>query len=100
MDNNSLDILEAISYYGAQAFIIHGPMPPPPSYMITCTLPYNDTEFGDIMHSPGHFLLTSRDDFTSHGSMFNTATSQFLGFTSHGLNSQAPFLSHQFTSVE
>ena len=51
------------------------------------------------MHSPGHLLLTNGDDFTSHGSMFKDATSQFLVFTSHGSNSQEFFLSHQFASV-
>ena len=40
----SLDISEAISYYGAQAFALHGHRPHPPSYMITCTLPYSDTD--------------------------------------------------------
>ena len=39
----SLDILEAISDYGAQAFSLHGLRPPPPPYMTTCTLPYSDT---------------------------------------------------------
>ena len=35
----SLDILEAILDYGAQAFTLHGPRPPPPSYSITCSSP-------------------------------------------------------------
>ena len=34
------------SYYEAQAFALHGPRPPLPSYMITCTLPYSDNEIG------------------------------------------------------
>ena len=37
----SFDILEAISYYGDQAFTIHCPMPPPPSYSITCSSPHS-----------------------------------------------------------
>ena len=75
LDSDSLDILKAISDYGSRKFDLHGLMPPPLSYMITCMLPYNDTKFGDIMHSHGHFLLTSGDDFTSHGSMFKDSLS-------------------------
>ena len=44
-------------------------------------------------------LLTLGADFTSHGSMLNAATYQFLVFTSHGSNSQELFLSHQLNSV-
>ena len=51
------------------------------------------------MHSPGHLLLTLGADFTSHGLMFKAATYQLLGFTSHGLNSQAFLLFHQLISV-
>ena len=51
------------------------------------------------MHSLGQFLLTYGADFTSLGSIFKAATSQLLGFTSHGSNSQAVLLAHQFTSV-
>ena len=93
IDSDTLDVWEDIQDYGSQAFTLHGPMPPHPSYMITCTLPYNDNEIGYILHLLGHFLLTSGDDFTSHGSMFKAETSQLLGFTSHGSNSQAPMLS-------
>ena len=89
MDSNSLDILEAIPYYGAQEFSLHGPSHPLPSYMITCTLPYSDNEIGDILHLLGHLLLTSRVDFTSFGSMFKSRTYQLLGITSLGSNSQA-----------
>ena len=99
IDSESLDILEAIPYYLSQAFTLHGPRPPLPSYMITCTLPYSDNEIGDILHSLGHLLLALGDDFTSHGSMLKDETSQFLGFNSHGSNSQENFLSHQCTSV-
>ena len=35
----SLDILEAISYYGAQAFSLHSPRASLPSYLITCSSP-------------------------------------------------------------
>ena len=89
MDSDSLDILEAIPYYGAQEFSLHVPIHPLPSYMITCTLPYSDNEIGDILHLLGHLLLTSRVDFTSFGSMFKSRTYQLLGITSLGSNSQA-----------
>ena len=100
MDSDSLDILEDISCYGAQEFTLHGPKPPYPSYIIICTLPYSDTEFGDTIHLPGHFLLTYGDEFTSHGSILKDSTSQFLWFTSHGSNSQETLFSHQCTSIE
>ena len=51
------------------------------------------------MHLPGQFLLTSKDDFTSHGSMFKATTSQLLGFTLHGSNSQALLPFYQIISV-
>ena len=95
----SLDILEAILYYGAQGFSLHVPNTFLPSYMITCSSPHNTSKDGDILHSPGHLLLTPKSDFTSNGSMFKAATYKFLGFTSHGSNSQALFLSHQLISV-
>ena len=90
----SLVIFEAISYYGAQKFTLHTPRVSLPFYLITCSSPHSTGKDGDTMHSPGHFILTYGDDFTSHGSMFKAATSQLLGFTSHGSNSQAHFLSH------
>ena len=75
----SLDILEAISDYGAQAFALHGPRTSLPFYLITCSSPHRTSKDRNIMHSHGV-------DFTSHGSMFKAATYQFLGFTSHGSN--------------
>ena len=80
----SLDILEAISGYGAQAFALHGPRTSLPFYLITCSSPHNTSKDGDIMHSPRHLLLTLGADFKSHGLMFKDATYNFLGFTSHG----------------
>ena len=50
------------------------------------------------MHSPGHLLLTLGADFTSHGLMFKAVIYHLLGFSSHGLNSQALLFSHQLTS--
>ena len=49
MHSDSLGILESIPHYGSQALSLHGPIPCPPSYMITFTLPYSDIEFGDLM---------------------------------------------------
>ena len=37
----SLDILEAISYYGAQSFSLHGPRNSLPFYSITCLSPHS-----------------------------------------------------------
>ena len=90
----SLDILEAISYYGAQAFTLHGPGTSLPFYLITCSSPHSTSKDGDIMHSPGHLILTLGADFSSYGLMFKDETYNLLRFNSHGSNSQALFLSH------
>ena len=70
-----------------------------PSYLITCSSPHKTSKDGDILHSTGHLLLTLGADFTSYISMFKGATYKFLGFTSHGYNSQELFLFHQLISV-
>ena len=95
----SLVISEAISDYGAQEFTLHSPRASLPTYLITCSSPHRTSKDGDILHSPGHLILTLEADFTSHGSMFKAEIYQFLGFTSHGSNFQALFLSHQLISV-
>ena len=92
-------IYEAMSYYGAQTFSIHSPWSSLPIYLITCSSPHRTSKDGDILHSPGHFLLTLGADFTSHGLMFKAAIYQLLGFSSHGSNSQELFLSHQLISA-
>ena len=61
--------------------------------------PHRTSKDGDILHSPGHLLLTLGVDFTSHGLMFKDAIYQLLGCSSHGLNYQAHFLSHQLISA-
>ena len=66
----SLLIFEAISDYGTQEFAIHSPMAPLPFYLITCSSPHRISKDGDILPSPGHFLLTLGDDVISHGLMF------------------------------
>ena len=53
----------------------------------------------DILHPPGHLLLTLGADFTSHGFLFMATTYQFLECSSHVLNPQEPFLTYQLTSV-
>ena len=40
----SLDILKAISYYGAQAFTLHSPRDSLPIYLITCSSPHRTSE--------------------------------------------------------
>ena len=59
-----MDILKAISYYRAQEFTLHGPKPPPPSYLITCSSPHSASKDGDLLYSLGCFLLTFGGDFT------------------------------------
>ena len=53
----SLVISEAISDYGDQAFVLHGPKASLP--LITCSSPHRTSKEGDILHSPGHFLPLS-----------------------------------------
>ena len=62
-----LDILDVISYYGAQTFALHGSRTSIPFYLITCSSPHNTRKDGDIQHSLGHLLLTPRAYSTSHG---------------------------------
>ena len=95
----SLVIFEVILDYGAQAFTLHSPMASLPIYLITCSSPHKTSKDGEVLHSPGHWILTVGDDFTSHGLIFKDAVYQFLGISSHGSNSQALFLSHQLISV-
>ena len=92
-----LDIFEAISEYGAQAFALHSPRASLP--LVTCSSPHRTNKEGDILHLPGHLLLIIGDDFTTHGLMFKAAIYQFLGCSSHGSNSQAHFLSLQMISA-
>ena len=91
-----MDILKARSNYRAHTFSLLGLMSSP--HMITCSSSHSKD--GDLLHLNGHFLLTPRADFTSHGLLFKATTSQLLGFTSHGSSHQAPLLSHHRTSVE
>ena len=75
----TLVIFEAISDYGSQEFTLHFPMASLHFYLITCSSPHRTSKDGDILHSPGHLLLTLRDDFKSHGLMFKYEIYQFLG---------------------
>ena len=95
----SLVILEAILDYGSQAFALYSPRTFLHSYLIACSSPHRTSKDGDILHSPEHFLLTLGDDFTSHGSMLKGRVYHFLGFSSHGLNSQEIFLFLQLIST-
>ena len=63
-----LDIYKAISYYGAQSFALHGPRDSLP--LVTCSSPHRTSKQEDILHFPGHLLLTIGADFTTHGLMF------------------------------
>ena len=96
---DSLVIFEAISYYGSQAISLHSPRDSLPIYFITCSSPHRTSKEGDILHPPRHLFPTLGDDFTSHGLMFKASIYHFLGFPSHGSNSQALFLSHKLISI-
>ena len=78
----SLVTFEAISYYGAQAFALHGPKDSLPIYLITCSSPHKTSKAGDILHFLGHLLLTLGADFTSHGLMFKAAIYHLFGCSS------------------
>ena len=94
-----LVISESISYYVSQSFPLHIPKASPPIYFITCSSPHITSKVGDILHPSGHLLLTLGANCTSHGLMFKDEIYQFLGYSSHCSNSQAPFLSHQLISA-
>ena len=94
---DSLAILEAISYYGAQAFALHSPEAFLP--LVTCSSPHRTSKEEDILHLLGHLLLKFGADFTTHGFLLKAATYQFLECSTHGLNPQEPFLSLQMISV-
>ena len=64
-----------------------------------CSSPHKTSKDGDILQMPAHLLLTLGADFTSHGFMLKADIYQLLGFSSHGSNSKALFLSHQLISV-
>ena len=87
----SLDISEAISDYGSQAFSLHSPRASLP--LVTCSSPHRTSKEEDILHLHEHFLLTLGDDFTTHGLFFKAKIYQIIWFSSHGLNSQELFLS-------
>ena len=94
---DSLSILEDISDYGAQEFTLNSPRDSLP--LVTCSSPYRTSKDEDILHPPGHLLLTLGADFTTHGFLFKANIYQFLGCSSDGSNSQEPFLSLQMISV-
>ena len=72
----SLDISEAISDYGAQAFALQSPRDSLP--LVTSSSPHRTSKEEDILHPLGHLLLNIGADFTTHGFLFKAATYQFL----------------------
>ena len=92
-----MDISEAISDYVAQAFALHSPRDSLPS--VTCSSSHRTSQEGDIMHLPGHLLLTLGADFTTHGLLFKADIYQVLGCSSHVLNSQELLPSLQLISI-
>ena len=81
-----LVIFEAISDYGSQAFTLHSPRASLP--LVTCSSPHRASKEGDILHLPGHLLLTLGDDFTTHGFLFKADIYHIIGCSSHGSNFQ------------
>ena len=77
----SLDIYEAISDYGAQAFALQSPRDSLP--LVTSSSPHRTSKEEDILHPLGHLLLRFGADFTSHGLLFKAATYQFLECSTH-----------------
>ena len=92
-----LDIYESISDYGAQSFSLHSPTASLP--LVTCSSPHRTSKVGDILHPPGHLLLTLGDDFTTHGLLFKDDIYHIIGCSSHSLNSQEIFLSLKLISA-
>ena len=90
-------IYEAISDYGAQSFSLHIPRSSLP--LVTCSSPHRTSKEEDILHLPGHLILTLGDDFTTHGLFFKADIYNVLWFSSHGSNSQEFFLSLQLISA-
>ena len=93
----SLDIFEAISYYGSQAFALQSPRDSLP--LVTSSSPHRTSKEEDILHPLGHLLLKIGADFTTHGLLFKAATFQFLECSTHGSNPQEPLLSLQMISA-
>ena len=63
-----LDIYEAISDYGAQAFALHSPRDS--LLLVTCSSPHRTSKEEDILHPLGHLLLKIGADFNTHGLLF------------------------------
>ena len=63
-----LVIFEAILDYGDQAFTLHSPRDSLP--LVTCSSPHRTSKEEDILHPPGHLLLTFGADFTTHSFLF------------------------------
>ena len=72
----SLDIYEAISYYGAQSFALHSHRASLP--LVTCSSPHRTSKEEDILHPLGHLLLRFGADFTTHGLLFKAENISFL----------------------
>ena len=87
-----LDICEAISDYGAQAFALHGLGPPLTPYSITWSSPHNARKDGDLLHPLGWLILTFGVDFTSHGSNYQAHQDSF------GLDSKIKLTKHSIFS--
>ena len=78
----SLDIYEAISDYGAQAFALQIPRDSLP--LVTSSSPHRTSKEEDILHLLGHLILIFGADFTTHGLLFKAETYQFIECSTHG----------------
>ena len=78
-------------------FALHNPRAS--LHLVTCSSPHRTSKEEDILHPPGHLLLTLGADFTTHGLLFKADIYHILGCSSHGSNSQDFFLSLELIST-
>ena len=91
--------LEATSYFGAQAFTLHGPKSFASSCSITYSSPHNVRNDGDLLHSLGCMLLSSGVEYTSYGSKYQAHQNSFELDFNINLNEHSLLLFCQIISV-
>ena len=69
--------LEAISYFGAQAFSLHGPRYFVSSFSITYSSLHSARNDGDLLHSLGCMILPFGAESTSHGLKYQAHQDSF-----------------------
>ena len=91
--------LEATSFFGAQAFALHGPRSSVSSCSITYSSPHSARNDGDLLHSLGCMLLSSRVESTSHGSKYQEHQDSFEPDFKIKLNENSMLMFCQIISV-